>query len=179
MLEKSIRSKIVYKGRAVSFRVDEVMLPNGKIGRREFMVHPGAVAVLPIDNEGRIIFVKQYRYPVGEITFEIPAGKLSSKKDSYLKRAKAELKEETGYIAKRFVHLIDFWPTPAFSDEVLRIYIALDLVKGRSSLDDDEFLEVIALKESDAVEMIKNGKIKDSKTIIAILYYLLTKSGRV
>ncbi|MCX7905191.1 MAG: NUDIX hydrolase, partial [Elusimicrobiales bacterium] len=88
------------------------------------MDHPGAVAVVAIDKDEKLVFVKQYRHPVGEVTFEIPAGKLVSKKDKHLKRAKAELLEETGYSAKKFKHLLDFWPTPAFSNEKLRIYIA-------------------------------------------------------
>lgn len=173
MIEKRFKKEILYKGKAISFRVDEVILPNNKKATREFMDHPGAVAVLAITNDNKIVFVKQYRYPVGEVTFEIPAGKLHNKKDDFLKRAKAELKEETGYSAAKFFHLVDFWPTPAFSNELLRIYLATNLQKGSSSPDEDEFLDVVFLEEKEAVEMIKNGKIKDSKTIIAILYYML------
>lgn len=179
-LEKRLKRKEIYRGKAVSFRVDEVELPNGKKAAREFMVHPGAVAVLPVIGSDSFVFVKQYRYPVGEVTFEIPAGKLNFKGDSFIKRARAELKEETGYTASKFVHLIDFWPTPAFSTELLRIYLALGLKKGKVSPDDDEFLDVVIIKESQALEMIKSGKIKDSKTIIAILYYFLNikREGR-
>ncbi len=117
--------------------------------------------------------VRQYRYPVGDITYEIPAGKLHHKNDSYLKRAEAELKEETGYSASKFIHMIDFWPTPAFSNEGLRIYLATGLKKGKSKPDKDEFLDVFHIKDNDALRMILSGRIKDSKTVIAVFYYFL------
>jgi len=173
LIEKVYKEKNIYKGKAISFRVDSVVLPNNKIAVREFIDHPGAVAVLPVDGDGNIIFVTQYRYPIKKITYEIPAGKLNYKKDNYLKRAKAELKEETGYIARKMTYLIDFWPTPAFSNEILKIYLATDLISGKSKPDDDEFLNVVKISDSKALEMVNKGIIKDSKTIISILYYFL------
>jgi len=173
LIEKVYKEKNIYKGKAISFRVDSVVLPNNKIAVREFIDHPGAVAVLPVDEDGNIIFVTQYRYPIKKITYEIPAGKLNYKKDNYLKRAKAELKEETGYIARKMTYLIDFWPTPAFSNEILKIYLATDLISGKSKPDDDEFLNVVKISDSKALEMVNKGIIKDSKTIISILYYFL------
>ena len=115
--EKKHAHKLIFKG-TVSFRADKVKLPNGRISTREFMDHPGAVAVLPVLPDGRIIFVRQYRYPVGQATLEIPAGKLHSPKDSPLRRVKAELKEETGYTAASLKPLLRYWPTAAFSNEV-------------------------------------------------------------
>ncbi|MCX7641327.1 MAG: NUDIX hydrolase [Elusimicrobiales bacterium] len=180
LFEEKVFKRTIYKGKAVSFCVDKVKLPNNKSVTREYMNHPGAVAVIAVEKSRKLVFVKQYRYPVGEITFEIPAGKLNSNKDNFLKRAKAELLEETGYKAKKFKHLLDFWPTPAFSNEKLRIYIAWELEKGKPSPDEDEFLDVVLIKDSEALKMIKTGKIKDSKTIIAILYYyLLCKRGKL
>ncbi|MEF3280805.1 MAG: NUDIX hydrolase [Elusimicrobiota bacterium] len=173
IIEKNYREKRIYKGKAISFMVDTVILPNGKKATREFMDHPGAVAVLAVNKKNEIIFVQQYRYPVNKITYEIPAGKLNFKGDNFLKRARAELMEETGYTARRLNHLIDFWPTPAFSNEILRIYIARDLKKGAASPDEDEFLNVKKIKDVDALKMIKKGDIKDSKTIIAVFYYFL------
>jgi len=173
LIEKVYKEKNIYKGKAISFRVDSVVLPNNKIAVREFIDHPGAVAVLPVDGDGNIIFVTQYRYPIKKITYEIPAGKLNYKKDNYLKRAKAELKEETGYIARKMTYLIDFWPTPAFSNEILKIYLATDLISGKSKPDDDEFLNVVKINDSKALEMVNKGIIKDSKTVISILYYFL------
>jgi ADP-ribose pyrophosphatase len=169
--ERMLKSNILYKGKAISFKLDEVKLPNRKKAIREYMDHPGASAILCVE-KGKFIMVKQYRYPVGKTTYEIPAGKLHSKDDDFLLRAKEELKEETGYIAKKFTHLATFWPTPAFSNEVLKIYLAEGLSKGKSNCDDDEFLDVVKVPIKKAVDMIKKSIIKDSKTIIAILYYL-------
>lgn len=176
-IEKKHKENEIYSGKAISFRVDKVVLPNKKIATREFMDHPGAVAVLPVDEDGNIIFVTQYRYPIKELTYEIPAGKLNHKRDDFLKRAIAELKEETGYTAKKMIHMIDFWPTPAFSNEILKIYLALGLKNGESNPDEDEFLNVVKINEKKALDMVKKGKIKDSKTIIALLYYFLLIKG--
>jgi len=139
------------------------------------MEHPGAVAILPIDKDGKIIFVRQYRYPVLNETLEIPAGKLHSKKDNPIKRAIAELKEETGFTARSMTHILDFWPTPAFSDEVLKIYIAKGLEPGENSPDEDEFINWTAIEPKKALSLIAGGKIKDSKTIIAVYHYMLYK----
>lgn len=173
-LEKAKKKNLVYKGKSVNFRVDEIILPNKKTAIREFLEHPGAVAIIA-EIDGKILFVRQYRYPVGEETIEIPAGKLVSKKDDPVKRAISELEEETGYKAGKIKHLIDYWPTPAFSDEVLKIYFACNLKKTRKNPDEDEFLSTVKLTLPEALSLIKSGKIKDSKTIIAILYYSLYK----
>jgi len=170
-LEKAYKKNLLYRGKSVDFRVDTIILPNHKKVTREFMVHPSAVAIIPIDRDGKIIFVRQYRYPVSEETIEIPAGKFINKNDEPLKRANAELEEETGYIAGKIKHLIDYWPTPAFSNEILKIYIAFNLKKGKKHPDEDEFLSTKKLTLSNAISMINKGKIKDSKTIIALLYY--------
>ncbi|MEW5951879.1 MAG: NUDIX hydrolase [Elusimicrobiota bacterium] len=174
-LEKTFKKIKIYEGKSVNFRADKVILPDGKKAQREFIEHPGAVAVLPINSKGEIIFVRQFRYPVFEETLEIPAGKLHSKKDNPLIRAKEELKEETGFSAKRISHLLDFWPTPAFSDEVLRIYAAYGLNAGKNSPDEDEFISWEAVSPKKALSFIKKGKIKDSKTIIALYHYFLFK----
>lgn len=167
--EKVYKKHKVYFGKAVDFCNDEVILPNGNKATREYIDHPGAVAVVPFINKTDIIFVKQYRYPINEITYEIPAGKLD-KKESLLKCAKRELKEETGYTTKNIKKLISFWPSSAFSNEELIIYIAKDLVVGKNNPDDDEFVETVTISLKQALQMIKQGKIKDSKTVIALLY---------
>lgn len=177
--EKTKKKNLIYKGKSVNFRSDEILLPNGKTAVREFIEHPGAVAVLARDSSGKIIFVRQYRYPVGKETLEIPAGKFNSKNDDPIKRALSELKEETGYRAKYLEHLVDYWPTPAFSDEVLRIYLAYGLKKGKRFPDEDEFLSTVKLTLRQAFSLIKRGRIKDSKTIIAILYYIVYKGAKL
>ena len=171
LIEKKLRKVYAYRGTAIALRADKVLLPNGRKATREFLQHPGAVAVLPVLDDGRLIFVRQYRYPVGRVTLEIPAGKMHSPKDSPLKRVKAELKEETGCTAKIIKPLLDFWPTPAFSDELLRIYLASGIRHGRASPDEDEFLKVEILSFKKAWAMLQCGGIKDSKTIIALQAY--------
>lgn len=172
LFERKVSQKILFKGNAINFRVDEVLLPNDKRNLREFIEHPGAVAVLPILNDNKIVLVKQYRYPIKKVTFEIPAGKLCGKRDKPLQRIRRELKEETGYTAKKIIHLVDFWPTPAFSNEMLKIYLATGLKKGKSKPDEDEFLKIKKISLSHACKMIKKGQIKDAKTIIAIQMYI-------
>jgi len=132
------------------------------------MDHPGAVAVLPVLENGDIVLVRQYRYPVGEVTLEIPAGKLHPGKDPLPARARAELREETGYTASRLEKLTAFWPSSAFSNELLSIYLATGLKAGEAAPDEDEFLKVERMPFKKAAGLIKTGKIKDAKTIIAI-----------
>ena len=175
LIEKRFRKIRVYRGKAVGLRADEVTLPNGRKATREFLEHPGAVAVLPVLDDGRLIFVRQYRYPVGRVTLEIPAGKKHSLKDSPLKRVRAELKEETGCTARTIKPLLDFWPTPAFSDELLRIYLAYGIRHGRAFPDEDEFLRMEILSFKKAWAMLERGEIKDSKTIIALQAYKIRK----
>ncbi len=167
LTESFHRKKIVYSG-AVDFRADTVTLPNGRKATRAFMSHPGAVAVLPVLNDGRVVLVRQYRYPVAGATLEIPAGKLNSISDKPLGRIKAELKEETGYTAASIKPLISFWPTTAFSNEVIHIYTASGLRGGAQNLDDDEFVNVEIMPFEKAWGLLGKGIIKDAKTIIAL-----------
>ncbi|MFH1618467.1 MAG: NUDIX hydrolase [bacterium] len=167
LVEKKIRAQVLYSG-AVNFRVDTVLLPNGTKAAREFIDHPGAVGILPVLDNGDVVLVRQYRYPVKEATLEIPAGKLHNKKDDPLRRVREELREETGYTAGKITPLLSFWPTPAFSDELLRIYLAGELRPGNRNPDEDEFLQVVRMPFEKAWRMVLNGKIKDSKTVIAL-----------
>lgn len=167
--EKVYKKNKVFFGKAVDFCNDEVILPNGNKATREYIDHPGAVAIVPFINKTDIIFVKQYRYPINKITYEIPAGKLD-KKESLLKCAKRELKEETGYITKNIKKLTSFWPSSAFSNEELVIFIAKDLVVGKKNPDEDEFVKNVIIPFNQALKMVKQGKIKDSKTVISLLY---------
>ncbi|MBQ4493502.1 MAG: NUDIX domain-containing protein [Elusimicrobiaceae bacterium] len=168
LTERKVRQKKIYDG-IISFYEDQVELINGQKASRVYTKHPGASAVVPITKEGKIIFVEQYRYPVGKITLEIPAGKLKPKQTP-LACAKAELAEETGYCAAKFTKMLAFYPSTAFSTEVLHIYLAKDLKKGKQHLDEDEFVNTKELTLKQSLDYIKKGKIKDSKTIIALLY---------
>jgi ADP-ribose pyrophosphatase len=166
--EKLVRKNVVFKGRMVDFRADEIRLPNGHTALREFMDHPGAVGVVPLLPNGDVVLVRQYRYPVGEVTLELPAGKLDAGEDI---RAcvERELREETGYTAKKITPLLRYWPTPAFANEVLHLFVAESLTPGRLDPDEDEFLEKVELPFDDAVALVRSGKIMDSKTVIGLL----------
>ena len=168
LTEKLYEKKTVFSGRAVKFRCDTIILPDGGKSTREFMEHPGASAILPVLPDGRVIFVRQYRYPVGQETLEIPAGKLCGKGDDPLERAIAELEEETGYKAAKYEKLMDFWPTSAFSDETLHLYLAQGLTPGEEHPDEDEFINTEIITFREAWDLLKKGKIKDIKTIIAL-----------
>lgn len=168
LIERFVSKKTVWRGRAVNFDVDTVRLPNGKLATREYMSHPGAVGVVPFLDRDTVVMVRQYRHPVGEVTLELPAGKLDAR-ESVLSCIKRELAEETGYTARKFTPLIRYWPTPAFADEVLHLYVATGLKEGRMNADEDEFLEVVRLPFKRAVEMVRRGEIRDSKTVVGLL----------
>ena len=168
LLERKVSSKTIYNG-VVGFKVDTVRLINGALSKREYMQHPGASAVLAVEN-GKVLFVEQYRYPVKKVMLEIPAGKLKPRQTP-LSCAKAELKEETGYTAKSIKKFLTFNTSAAFADEDLHIFIASGLKAGKTHLDDDEFVNVKWLPLPRVYKMIKDGQITDSKTLIALLYY--------
>jgi ADP-ribose pyrophosphatase len=171
--EKPLKIGKIYSGKAVNFRADTVRLPDGGTATREFLDHPGAVAVLPLLENGDILLVRQHRYPVGKATLEIPAGKLLSANDPPRERARAELREETGYTAASLERIMSFWPTPAFSNEILHVFIARGLKAGKPSPDEDEFISAERMRFDKARALIRSGKIRDAKTIIAIQAYAL------
>ena len=168
LLEKKVNSKTIYEG-VVNFKVDTVRLINGALSKREYMEHPGASAVLAVEN-GKVLLEEQYRYPIKKVILEIPAGKLKPGQTP-LACAKAELKEETGYTAKTIKKILTFNTSAAFADENLHIFIASGLKPGKRHLDDDEFVNVKWLNLDKALKLVETGKITDSKTIIALLYY--------
>lgn len=168
LIETFVSKKTIWRGNAVNFDVDTVRLPNGKLATREFMNHPGAVGVVPFLDRDTVVMVRQYRHPVGEVTLELPAGKLDAG-ETPLFCVKRELAEETGYTAKSIKPLIQYWPTPAFADEVLYLYVATGLKPGKVHADDDEFIEAVNVPFKKAVKMVLDGRIRDSKTVIGIL----------
>ncbi|MCJ7666315.1 MAG: NUDIX hydrolase [Actinobacteria bacterium] len=168
LFEKKINSKQIFNGEIVGLYYDEVELPNGRITTREKITHPGAVGIVPVTGDNKIILVKQYRYPVEDLTIEIPAGKLDKDELPSI-CARRELEEEVGAVDGKIILLSSFYTTPGFCNEVLHLYLALDFKRTANSLDDDEFLEIIEPGLEEALTWIRNGKIKDSKTIIGIL----------
>jgi len=168
LFEEKINSKKIFNGQIVGLYFDNVKLPNGKTATREKVTHPGAVAIVPVTDDNKIILVRQYRYPVNNITIEIPAGKLD-RGENPSGCAQRELEEEVGAVNGKLIHLSTFYTTPGFCDEVLHLYLATGFKRIDNNLDDDEFLEIIEPEAEEALSWIKSGEIKDSKTIIGIL----------
>jgi ADP-ribose pyrophosphatase len=157
-----------FEGKAIGFRTDEVRIPGGGIRTREYITHPGAVGVLAFESPNKILLVKQYRYPVGEFTLEIPAGKLG-KGENPNDCVRRELEEETGFVAKKIRKLTSYWPTAAFSQEVIHLYVAEGLRPTQMNPDDDEFIELVRVSPKHLESLIRQGKIRDSKTLISFL----------
>ena len=167
--ETKVSSKKIYKGKLLDVRKDEVILPNKSKGSREWINHPGAACCIAMLPNKKIILVKQYRYAVGEESIELPAGKID-KNESPENCAIRELEEETGYRANSLTFLTMFYPAIGFANEKLWIYHANDLQKTHLNLDTDEFVEELHFSLSDAINMIEKGIIKDSKTIIGLMW---------
>lgn len=166
--EKTLESQQIFDGRVVKLFVDKAELENGDIVTREVIKHPGGVCVVPLDENGNVLFVKQYRYPHHQIMLEIPAGKLEwgeSHHDCGLR----ELKEETGCTCDNYTYLGSLIPTPAYCGEVIHMYLAEGLHYGEQNLDEDEFLDIEKIPLEKAAEMIMNNEIADAKTQLAIL----------
>ena len=169
LFEKQLTSEQVYKGKILDLYLDTVELPNGHTSTREYIKHVGAACVVPVDENGNVIVEKQFRYPFGAVLTEIPAGKLDSKQEPHLQAALRELKEETGYEAEEMIYLGEYYPTCAYSDETIHMYLAKGLKKGEQHLDDDEFVDVEKVPLQTLIEQIMAGEIKDGKTQTALL----------
>ncbi|MDO4478407.1 MAG: NUDIX hydrolase [Lachnospiraceae bacterium] len=167
--EITVSSEEVFSGRMLHVFNDKIRLLNGHESTRELIRHVGASCVVPVTDDGRVIVERQYRYPFDAVMTEIPAGKLDSKAEDPLEAAKRELREETGYSADHWQDLGAFYPTVAYSDEIIYTYLATGLHKGEQNLDDDEFLNVELVPLKELVEDVMNGKIADGKTQTAIL----------
>lgn len=179
LTEKPVKQEYKFKGKIVNLRVDDALLPNGNIAKREIVEHNGGVMVAPLDNEDNLYFVKQFRYPYMEIVTELPAGKLEKGEDPF-EAGKRELKEETGAVANKYVSLGQLYPTPGYCGEIIHMYLATELSFGEQNPDDDEFLEVYKIPLAQAVEMVLSGELKDSKTQTAILkIHCLKQEGRI
>lgn len=166
--EQQIKSEKIFDGQILKLFFDQVRLPNGKTATREKISHPGAVGMVPVTDDGNVLLVRQYRYPVDDITIEIPAGKID-KHEVPEKCARRELAEEVGAVNGDLKLLSSFYTTPGFCDEVLHLYIATGFKISDNNLDEDEFLDIVSIKLYEAAKWIMEGKIKDSKTIIGIL----------
>jgi ADP-ribose pyrophosphatase len=164
--ETTLDSRLAYDGLFLKVFSDEVQLPNQKLANREFIKHPGAVAIVPLFDDNSVLLERQYRYPMHQAILEIPAGKLEFGEDPLL-CAKRELKEETGYEAKEWIFLGKIHPVISYSTEFIDIYLAKGLVQGQATLDDEEFLDIFRATLPEISEWIKKGSITDVKTIIS------------
>lgn len=175
LTEKKIESKLLYQGRILDLYCDSVRLPNGNTGVREYIRHIGAACVVPLTPKGELLLVNQFRYPFGAVLPEIPAGKLDSPDESPLEAAKRELMEETGAEASQMISLGEYYPTCAYSNEVIHMFLALDVTPGTQHLDDDEFIRCESVPLEAFVRRIMAGEIRDGKTQTAVLkaYYYL------
>ena len=172
--EPTVSSKPVFDGKVIKVKVDTVKLPNGKQAIRELVAHPGAVGVLTITDDQKIILVKQFRKPLENMNLEIPAGKLEPEEDP-MECAIRELKEETGYTASNMTQINKFYTSPGFADEIIYLYQAKGLEKGEATPDEDEFVELVSLTLEEALQLIAEGEIVDGKTIIAIYFWQIER----
>ena len=166
--EKFVSRRQGFDGRLLKVMVDTVTLPNGRQTTREIIAHPGAVCVVPVLDDGSIIFVKQYRYAVGSVLYELPAGKLDHQNEDPLDCAKRELSEETGYEAAEWRKLTSIVTTPGFTDEVIHLYLARGLKKFDQHTDEDEFIDIEAIKPEEVRQMLLDEEIFDAKTLSAL-----------
>jgi ADP-ribose pyrophosphatase len=176
LVEKRISGEAVYEGIFLKMKRDTVLLPDGQHALREYLEHPGAVAILAILDDGRVLLERQYRYPIEQAVIEIPAGKLNPKEDP-LACAQRELQEETGYTAKYWRKIRRIHPVISYSTEFIDIYLAEGLVPGTARLDDEEFLDVFAAPLKELLEWVEDGTITDVKTMISI--YWLERQRRL
>ena len=172
--EQSLRETMktheeIYDGRVLHVFKDDVELPNGQTGLREYVRHIGAAAVLPITEAGEVLLVKQFRYPFDKTILEIPAGKRDSYTENPLDTAMRELKEETGATCHNLIPLGEYYSSPAILDEVIWMYLAKDLTMTEQSLDEDEFVEIVRMPFADLLGMVERNEIRDGKTQAAVL----------
>ncbi|WP_195983865.1 NUDIX hydrolase [Clostridium sp. D33t1_170424_F3] len=168
LTEKKLDRTEIYQGRIIDMFVDDVELENGAKAKREVVSHPGGVSVAALTDQNELLFVRQYRYPYGQVVLETPAGKLERGEDP-LEAGKREQKEETGTTAEQYLNLGKLYPTPGYCDEIIHLYACRVTGFGETHFDEDEFLEVERIPLDKAVEMVMNNEIMDAKTQVLIL----------
>jgi ADP-ribose pyrophosphatase len=170
LIESKVDGEVVFKGKLLDVRRDTVRLPDGKLGTREYIVHPGAVLMVPVLTDGRLVMLRQFRYPVGRVMMEFPAGKLDPG-ETPLVTAERELREEAGYTAARWERLGGIHSVVGYSTEAIEFYIARELTHVGAALDEEEFLEVGVMSLDEMLALLDRGEITDAKTVAALLLY--------
>ena len=168
LLETRVEGERLFSGAVFDLEVDRVKLPNGRIATRELIRHKGAVAIVPLFPDGTVAVEEQFRYAVGRIMIEIPAGKLDAPDEDREAAARRELREETGLTAGKLICLGDYFGSPAIVDERITLYLATELSEGERDLDDDEFLSVKRIPLEELTDAIVRGEITDGKTQAAL-----------
>jgi len=176
--EERISGEDIYGGIFLNMKRDRVSLPDGQEAVREYLTHPGAVAILAILDDGRVLLERQFRYPIAKTCIEIPAGKLDLSEDP-LTCAKRELSEETGYTATKWSYIRRIHPVISYSTEFIDIYLAEGLSSGKSHLDEEEFLDVFAAPLEQLIEWVEQGVITDVKTTISVYWLDRYRRGLV
>lgn len=170
LIEKKLKSDLVYQGSFLKVLRDEVELPNGKKGTREYIPHPGASMVIPVTDKGQLVMLRQFRYALQSVFIEFPAGKIDAGEEP-LETAKRELQEETGLIATTYQHLATIHPVIGYSNEHIEVYLAKGLSQASAHLDDEEFLDIFETSYDSAMEMMRKGEITDVKTMVGLFWY--------
>ena len=169
LTETGLASETVFRGRLMHVKCDRVRLPNGKESTREYIVHPGAVVVIPVFDNGDLLLERQHRYPLHRDFIELPAGKIDPGEDD-LTCAQRELEEETGYTAAEWREVTTIYPCIGYSDERLAFYLARGLKPGNHGRDHDEFLEILRVPFGEAMDWLRSGKICETKTVIGLFW---------
>ncbi|MFH1493417.1 MAG: NUDIX hydrolase [Pseudomonadota bacterium] len=169
LTEKQLSSQTVYRGGLLHVKEDRVQLPNGQSARREYILHPGAVVIIPLLANGQVVMERQFRYPLNRDLYELPAGKLDAGETALL-CGQRELLEETGYSAANWRYVATIHPCIGYSNESMSLFLAQDLTEGVHQRDGDEFLEVFTVSLSEALEWVRIGRITDVKTVIGLFW---------
>jgi len=174
--ETQVASALMHQGKFLTLKQDIVRLPDGRNASREYLIHPGAVMMIPLFDDGTVLMERQFRYPVGKVMIEFPAGKLDPQEGA-LACGKRELREETGYTAERWDYLTRIHPVISYSTEFIDLYLARDLKQGDAMLDEGEFLETFITPAGQLIDWVREGKISDVKTIIGAFWLEKILSG--
>lgn len=179
--EVTISRQPIFKGQVIDVVLDDVRLPSGESAKRELVLHRGAIGIIALTADDRLVLVRQFRKPLEKVLLEIPAGKIELTDCSHLETAKRELEEETGFQASEWLQVAEFASAPGFASEILYLYEATDLTKVDNPLpqDEDELIELVLVTLEEAKAAIRSGAIYDAKTIIAVQYWELSHMKNV